>query len=238
MEITTSTGNKPFSYIAFFDLDRTITKAISGRALARKAVTRGLLKGSDIAYAACLGLAYRLGLADPVYIMEKMTTWVKGLSIQEMKSLCAEVNRDDMLPSVHPEVIDELKMHRLKNARTVILSSTLEPICSDLAGKLKIDDIICSRLEVINGYLTGRPEGKLCYGHEKLRKINEYCEKNNSSPADSWYYADAFVDLPALSLVGFPVCINPDRKLAKEAKKNGWAIRNWRQQPKADFLNS
>ena len=227
MENTTSASNKAFSYIAFFDLDRTITKAISGRALARRALKKGFMKGSDIALAAYMGITYRLGLADPVNIMEKMAGWVKGLPEQALTDLCSEINRDVMLPSIHTEVIDELKMHRSRNAKTVILSSTLEPICKEMANHLDMDDIICSKLEVINGHLTGRPVGKLCYGDEKLKKIKEYCEMNNSSPAESWYYADAFVDFPALSFVGFPVCINPDRKLAKEAGRKGWTIFNW-----------
>jgi len=227
MEITTSAGNNSFSYIAFFDLDRTITRAISGRALARRALRKGFMKGSDIALAAYLGIAYRLGLADPVKIMEKMTGWVKGLPEQALADLCSEINRDVMLPSIHPEVIDELKMHNAKNAKTVILSSTLEPICKEVANHLGIDDIICSKLEVVNGYLTGRPVGRLCYGDEKLNKIQNYCEINNSSPEKSWYYADAFADRPALSFVGFPVCINPDRKLAREAQRKGWTILIW-----------
>jgi HAD superfamily hydrolase (TIGR01490 family) len=227
MEITTSASNKTYSYIAFFDLDRTITKAISSRALARRAFKKGFMKSSDIALAAYLGLSYRLGLADPVRIMEKMAGWVKGLPEQALTILCSEINRDVMLPSIHPEMIDEIKMHRSKNAKTVILSSTLEPICKEVANHLNMDDIICSELEVINGFMTGRPVGNLCYGKEKLNKIIEYCEKNNSTPAKSWYYADAIVDLPALSLVGFPVCINPDRKLSREARRKGWPIFSW-----------
>jgi HAD superfamily hydrolase (TIGR01490 family) len=227
MEITTSASSKSFSYIAFFDLDRTITKAISGRSLARGALKKGFMKRSDIAKAAYLGLAYRIGLADPVEIMEKMTAWVKGLPEQALIDLCSEISRDVMLPSIHPEVTGELEMHRSRNAKTVILSSTLEPICREVANKLNIDDIICSRLEVIDGFFTGRPAGKLCYGDEKMKKIQEYCEINNNTPAKSWYYADAFVDVPALNLVGFPVCINPDRRLDKEAKKNGWTVYNW-----------
>ncbi len=227
MEITTLPGTKSFSYIAFFDLDRTITKAISGRALAQRALRKGLMKGSDIALATFLGIAYRLGLADPVRIMEKMAGWVKGMPEQTLTDLCLEISRDVMLPSIHSEIIDELKMHRGKNAKTVILSSTLEPICKEVADHLSMHDIICSKLEVINGYLTGRPVGRLCYGDEKLKKIQQYCEINKSTPEKSWYYADAFVDLPALSLVGFPVCINPDRKLSREAIRKGWTILTW-----------
>ncbi len=227
MVITTSEGNKSFSYIAFFDLDRTISNAISGNALAFKAVGKGYMKAADIATALWYYFVYLAGLGDAAKIMDKMVSWVKGLSVEILNDLCSEATRDIVIPSIHTEVADELRMHKSNNAGTVILSSTLEPVCRGVADHLKMDDIICSRLEVKDGHLTGKPLGKLCYGEEKLRCLNEYCEKINSTPAQSWYYADAFVDLPALKLVGHPVCINPERKLAKIAGKEGWEIRRW-----------
>jgi len=228
MEITTLTSNKAFNYIAFFDLDRTITSAVSGKVLARRAFNKGLMNRSDLQTAVYLGLAYRLGFADPVKIMEKMVGWVKDLQEQVFTELCSEVSREIMLPSIHSEVIDELKMHKSKNARTIILSTSLTQICKEVADYLNMDDVICSKLESRNGYLTGRPEGNLCYGTEKLLRIKEYCERNNSTPAESWYYADAIVDLYALNFVGFPVCINPDAKLKKKAVQKGWPIRKWK----------
>jgi HAD superfamily hydrolase (TIGR01490 family) len=228
MEIITSTRNKEFNYIAFFDLDLTITKAISGRVLAQRAFKKGLMNRSDIANAIFLGLAYRIGFADPVKTMEKMLGWVKGMPEHVLKELCSEVVRDIMLPSVHSEVFDELKMHRSENATTVILSSSLVQICKEVADSLDIDDVICSMLEVKNGFLTGRPVGNLCYGVEKLIRLKEYCEKNNNRIEDSWYYGDSISDLPALEVVGHPVCINPDKKLFKAAKKNRWIIYFWK----------
>lgn len=219
---------KEASYIAFFDLDLTITKAISGRALAREAFRRGLIKKSDLAVALYSGISYRLRLADPVRIMEKMTGWVKGMPQVTLTDMCGEVFRKVMLPSVHHEVYNELKIHKERNARTVILSSSLVPICRAVAEYLEMDDIICSVLEVRDGYLTGKPEGKLCYGDEKLVRLKAYCEKNNTTPAEAWYYGDAMVDQPALSIVGNPVCVNPDRQLKRVALEKNWKIYNWK----------
>jgi putative phosphoserine phosphatase / 1-acylglycerol-3-phosphate O-acyltransferase len=227
MASTTIKETNDNNYIAFFDLDRTITKAISGRALARESLKRGLLKTSDLVIALYSGLSYRLHIGDPVDIMEKMTGWVKGLPEQTLIDICQDVFRKVMLPSVYPAVIDEIKMHKTYNAKTVILSSTVVPICSAMAEYLEMDDIICSELEIIEGHLTGRPLGKLCYGEEKLSRLKDYCERNNTSPSDAWYYGDALIDRHALSIVGNPVCINPDKKLLKVARKNNWKIYYW-----------
>jgi len=90
-----------------------------------------------------------------------------------------------------------------------------------------MDDIICSDIEVKNGYLTGRPRGRLCFGEEKKSRLREYCEKNNTKTSDAWYYGDSISDLPALSSVGNPLCVNPDKKLKKAAHKRGWKTLRW-----------
>jgi HAD superfamily phosphoserine phosphatase-like hydrolase len=109
----------------------------------------------------------------------------------------------------------------------VILSSALKPICIEIAKILDIDDIICSDLEVKDGYLTGRPIGRLCFGEEKMIRLKEYCERNNAQASEAWYYGDSITDLPALSIVGNPVCVNPDNKLRMVAGKRGWRILHW-----------
>lgn len=217
------------SYVAFFDLDRTIIRAISGRALAHRAFKKGLMNSSDIVLALYLGLSFRTGFADPVKIMGKMLGWIKGMPEQELTVLCSEVLNEVLLPSIHQEIHDEIRMHKSHYAGTVILSSSLEQICREVADRLKMDGIICSRLEVNNGQMTGLPEGKLCYGMEKLTRLKEYCEKNNNKIEDSWYYADSISDLPVLEAVGHPVCVNPDRQLRRKAAGKGWKIYKWNQ---------
>jgi HAD superfamily hydrolase (TIGR01490 family) len=215
------------NYIAFFDLDRTITKAISGKALVRSAIKKGLLTRSGLINAIFLFLLYKLGLRDPMKIINDMVGWVKGLPEKTLVDLCSEVFREVLLPSVYEEARSEIKIHKEKNAKVVILSSSLTPVCMEIAKNLGMDDIICSELEVINGYLTGCPVGLPCYGEVKVTRLIEYCTKNNINPSSSWYYGDSILDLPALSAVGNPVCVNPDKKLKKAAHKRGWKILLW-----------
>jgi len=90
-----------------------------------------------------------------------------------------------------------------------------------------MDDVICSELEVSEGILTGRPAGRLCYGNEKALRLKEYCEKMNYPSLEAYYYADSISDLQALDAVGYPVCINPDKKLAGIARSRHWTIHQW-----------
>jgi len=215
------------NYIAFFDLDRTLINAVSGTELAKEAWKRGIMRFPDLIQAIYLSLAYKFALKDPLIIVNKMTGWVKGLPEGTFEKLCLDVYNEVLLPSLHREAIPEIKMHKGRCAKVVLLSSSLAPICKAIATHTGMDDIICSELEAENGILTGFPTGKLCFGDEKLTRLKEYCENNNSTPEEAWYYADADSDLPVLSIVGFPVCVNPERKLAKIARKYGWKIYRW-----------
>jgi putative phosphoserine phosphatase/1-acylglycerol-3-phosphate O-acyltransferase len=94
--------------------------------------------------------------------------------------------------------------------------------------QLGMDDIICTRLNATNGVLSGKPEGEFCYGMEKAVRLREYCEKNNSKSKEAWYYGDASADIFVLDTVGHPVCVNPEKKLARIAFKRDWKIVHWK----------
>jgi putative phosphoserine phosphatase/1-acylglycerol-3-phosphate O-acyltransferase len=214
-------------YIAFFDLDRTITKSISGRELARGAFSRGIMKLPDMIRGIFLSIAFKSGLKSQAEIINELVKWVRGMPEQTLINLCCEISGKVLIPSVYQEAREEIKMHQEKGGKVVILSSALTWICNHIAENLNIDEVICSGLEVSDGLLTGHPIGHLCFGAEKLVRLIEYCEKNSINVSDTWYYADSIADFPALSIVGHPVCINPDRKLRIAAKSANWPVMYW-----------
>jgi HAD superfamily hydrolase (TIGR01490 family) len=216
------------NHIAFFDLDRTITKAISGKELAKGAFRKGIMSNSDLIRAIYLSLLFKLNLRDPLKIIDDMLVWVAGIPEQTMIELCNEIFRNVLLPSIYREARGEIIAHKEGKNKVVILSSSLAPICMEIAKTLKMDDFLCSDLEVKNGFLTGHPIGQLCFGEEKVVRLEKYCEINNSKPSDAWYYGDSISDLPVLIAVGNPVCVNPDNKLKKEALLRGWKILQWK----------
>jgi HAD superfamily hydrolase (TIGR01490 family) len=216
------------TYLVFFDLDRTLISEISGNAMVRGAYEKGLLPMADIANAFYLYLLYKLGLRDPLRVIVDMVGWVKGKDEIMMRELCLDIYRKVLFPSLYNEALKEIKIHRENNARLVLLSSGLDTICSRVTESLAFDDMICSSLEVKDGYFTGKPVGRLCFGDEKLKRMTGYCTEHSINLSESWYYGDAISDLPVLESVGNPVCVNPDRRLKKEALKRGWKIVQWR----------
>jgi len=156
-----------------------------------------------------------------------MLQWLDGVPVKKVNVLASEVFLKQMIRTIPDEARSEIIWHQERNAAAVILSSALYPVCQAVAGYLNIDDIICTQFETVDGKCTGKATGKPCFGKEKVTRLMEYCEKNNNKVEDAWYYGDSFSDFPALQIVGTAVCVNPDRKLFKAAKKYKWKICRW-----------
>jgi HAD superfamily hydrolase (TIGR01490 family) len=214
-------------YIAFFDLDRTIISSNSGKTLIQYSFKNGLMTTIALLKGIYLSMVYRFKLRDTAKIITSMVKWMKGLSEARVAQLSLEIFDGHILKSIRREVKSEISFHKSRGALVVILSSAILPICRNVAGYLEMDDVICSKLEIINGVYTGRADGPLCFGEEKVSRLIDYCKTNGMNSSDSWYYGDSISDLAVLSFVGNPVCINPDKKLKKEAHKRGWKTLTW-----------
>ena len=214
-------------HIAFFDIDKTILRINSGEALIRHAYQKGIMNTIGILKAIYTGFQYKYGWKDSHKIINKMGSWLNGISEDKFNKLSNDIFHKDILTNIRPNIIKEIKDLQAKGSEVVILSSTVKSICEPLGKHLAVDNIICTELEVKNGKLTGMPVGKFCFRDEKLIRLREYCEQRNIDLKDVAYYADSIDDLPALEKVGYPICITPDRKLKKIAIKKGWTIHHW-----------
>jgi HAD superfamily hydrolase (TIGR01490 family) len=213
--------------VAFFDLDKTLSGEISGKALVIMAWKRRLLSLSDLMNALFQYILLKSRLREPEKIIYEIVGRVRGRSVAQLDELCELVLAEVVLPSLFSDARKEINYHKDNGAKVIILSSSLLSICRAVSEKLGMDGYFCSDLEQKDGSLTGRPSGKLCYGDEKLNRLTAYCIANSIDHTNIWYYSDSISDLPVLSAVGNPVCVNPDRQLKKEALKRGWKILKW-----------
>jgi HAD superfamily hydrolase (TIGR01490 family) len=217
-------GTSGKKYFAFFDLDRTIINANSGKLLMQYAYKKGLVTKKDLLKAIWLSVIFRLNLMDTLKIIDKMVSWLKGGSETAINELSQEIFSNEIIHSVRNEISSEISFHKREGAGVVILSSAIFPICKQVADYLSMDDVICSNLEVYGGFYTGHVAGKLCFGSEKAIRLVDYCKSKGINARLAWYYGDAISDLQVLSSVGTAVCVSPDRKLKRIALRKGWRI--------------
>lgn len=211
-------------YIAFYDLDHTILSANSAPFLVEESRKRGIMTPGQYRHAVWLSILYKLNLGDPVKMIGRMLTWLEGLKEQDIKNLCEEIYHTSIKLTLRPEILASFKKHRRSGAVLVLLSSATEPICDVVSEHLKLDKMICTRLETKNGAYTGRTDGKLVYGEEKKRRMHRFCIEEDSEPEKAWYYGDSYTDQYVMKAVGNPVAVSPDRKLKLIALRHNWPI--------------
>jgi len=214
-------------YVAFFDLDLTLISGISGKILMQQAYKNKILSTGNILQGVVFSFLHKFNLMNPDRIMDKMVSNLKGIPEDTIKDLINNIFDSFFKDILRGKAINEIKQHINNNGKTVILSASLPYICDPLKEILRMDDVICSSLEVENGLLTGNPNGNFCYGEEKYLRAIQYCEENNFSFTEAYFYSDSISDLPLLQVVGNPMCVCPDDGLRQIANKSGWTICEW-----------
>ena len=89
-----------------------------------------------------------------------------------------------------------------------------------------LDDLICTRFEVIDGVLTGRI-AQPALGDAKRDRAREWAERTGIDLQDCTFYTDSHSDLALMEAVGTPVAVNPDRALLRVARSRGWTVVDW-----------
>ena len=164
-------------YVAFFDLDDTLLSVNSGRVLVREAYRIGLMSTKNLLVGLYLSVLYKLNLAHSTKVIEKMALWLKGLEEKKLEELSQSICDKYLFKQISEEMLSEIKIHRGKNAKIVLLSAALPYICGPISKYLQMDDLICSTLQVENGILSGLPDGPLVFGPEKKLQVEAYCKK-------------------------------------------------------------
>ncbi|MGM0474792.1 MAG: HAD family hydrolase [Bacteroidota bacterium] len=213
-----------YRYIAFYDLDKTIFSGNSATSLVEEARKRGMMSHRQFWNALYLSLLYKLDLWDPAGIISRMLSWTQGLPESTARQLCSDVFEHTLRATIRPEILQEMEKHRSQNGANVLLSSATSMICEPAARHLKLDDVICTHLEMNKGLLTGTTRGKLVYGPQKKHHMLRYCMHHRYDPEQAYYYGDSGTDFHVMEAVGNPVAVSPDKKLLKIAMKRKWHI--------------
>ncbi len=68
-------------------------------------------------------------------------------------------------------------------------------------------------------------------GESRASALFDYADAEGIDLAEAVAYADSASDLPMLEVVGFPVAVNPETRLAAIARKRGWLVEQWEKAP-------
>jgi phosphatidylglycerophosphatase C len=112
---------------------------------------------------------------------------------QRGKQFCTEV-----LPALlKADAMAQLKKHQHQNHRVVIVTASAEDWVRDWCAHHNIE-VLATQLAKHDGRITGKIEGKNCYGEEKVNRIKSFLDL--TSYDEIFAYGDSSGDLPMLSL--------------------------------------
>ena len=212
-------------YVAFFDLDNTIISQNSGLLYIKYLVQRKKLAWINWFNSRLLGFVHRSAL---VHFEERVKRWIVTFSSRFEKEITEESEiwfNEIVTKHLIDDIIEEIEGHKNRGGKVVILSAASQYICHTVKRNLNMDDVICTELEMIDGKFTGKLLN-YCYGKEKLTRATRYCSENNFSLDDAYFYGDSLADIHILNAVGNPVCVFPDWRLKRHARKNDWKVIN------------
>jgi putative phosphoserine phosphatase/1-acylglycerol-3-phosphate O-acyltransferase len=212
-------------YLVLVDLDDTLLTTSSASLIMKKLIKERILSCRQLAGIILFVFLYQLNIIKIQTLFSSLASFLKGLSAKAVAAFHQDWFHEIAASHFRQSLVRELKIHQEKGAKIVLLSAACEQTCAPIASALGIYDIICSQLELKDGIFTGRLDGLYCYGDEKVRRARQFIEHNGLSLVGSYYYGDSHdADIAMMHRVETPICVDPDRKLRQQARKNGWQV--------------
>lgn len=212
---------------AFFDLDRTMVAGFSVFGLLFDAVLGGRIGPRQLGAATLAGLRFQLGQLPFADFVREAAGLLRGVTDEEMERAGEQLFEQRLAPVVYPEAMALVRAHRRAGHTLAIVSSATRYQTEPLARALGIPHVLCTRLEVEHGRLTGDLVPPPCYGEGKLTAARGLAGGHGVDLEETFFYTDSDEDLPLLEQVGRPRPTNPGRGLAQIAAERGWPARTF-----------
>jgi fatty acyl-CoA reductase len=149
----------------------------------------------------------------------------EGAPVHQLEEDAAEMFSALILSKSFPAAIRRVREHRRLGHRTVLITGALNFVVEPI--RPLFDDIVCAEMTAADGLYTGELLEVPPTGESRAQAMMDYADLHDLDLRDSVAYADSTSDLPMLDIVGFPVAVNPETRLAALARKRGWLVEHW-----------
>ncbi|MEU2004768.1 HAD-IB family hydrolase [Rhodococcus sp. NPDC019627] len=214
--------------LAAFDLDGTLISGYSASVVYRDRLRRFDISVAELLRTTGAAMETRFRGADVSGLMRIGVQSLAGRMEDEMQEWGQRLFRQEIARMIYSEVRGLLAAHRHAGHQVVMATSATPYQAQSVAEDLAIEDVLCTRPEVLDGMLTGQLASPPLWGPAKAEAVCTYAQQHGADLKSSFAYSNGAEDLPMLTSVGHPVALNPDRKLAATARKNGWPSVNLR----------
>jgi HAD superfamily hydrolase (TIGR01490 family) len=222
---------------AFFDVDNTMLQGASIYHFARGLAARDFFTWRDLAAFGWKQVSFRLrGIEDLAHMEEAKQAalgFVAGHAVSEVTELAEDIYDELIADRIWSGTRALAQLHLDAGQRVWLVTAAPAELASLLARRLGLTGALGTVSEIKDGVYTGRLVGEPLHGPAKAEAVLALGAKEQLDLAQCFAYSDSSNDLPMLTTVGHPVAVNPDAKLKRIARENGWEIRDFRTGRKA-----
>ena len=219
--------------IAFYDLDRTITRLPTWMAFllfgaARTAPWRLLL----LPAVGLAALARTTGLLSRDRLKESMHALMLGrtMTVAAETELAAAYSRLTLVRNVRLGARRRIAADRKAGYRVVLATDAHRFYAEPIARGLGIADVIATEVtRSPDGALSSRLFGANVYGEAKLVAVQAWLERERMPRIKALirFYSDHVTDVPCLEFADEPYVVNPKRRFRVMAEARGWEVLDW-----------
>lgn len=123
---------------------------------------------------------------------------------------------------------DQIQFHRDRGDVIVIITATNSFVTGPIADAFKVDALIATDPEIIDGQYTGKVAGTPCFQEGKITRLKQWLENTDHDLDNSTFYSDSHNDISLLEIVTTAIAVDPDDELKMMALERNWEIRSFR----------
>lgn len=216
---------------AIFDLDRTLISGSSSTVFMRHLTEAGIAQigNNPLIDVAQFTLKAVYDIAgESRLLMQPAKLAVRaavGWNLGDVETACAKAAKE-IVGMVQPFAGPLIEEHRAEGRLLVLASTSPLAFTTVLADELGFDAVIGTSWAHDGTAYTGELDGPFVWGPAKADAVEQWAEDNDVRLDRSYAYSDSYFDAPLLDLVGHPVAVNPDTRLAATAALKGWPTRH------------
>jgi HAD superfamily hydrolase (TIGR01490 family) len=215
--------------LALFDLDNTLLSDDSDFLWGCFLVDKGLVDKTTYDEANRRFYDdYKKGTLDIYEFLAFSLKPLTQIPTEKLTGLHKEFMQKHIIPVMTQKGMAQIQQHRDKGDITVIITATNRFVTAPIAEAFKVDDLIATDPEIIDGRYTGKVAGTPCFQEGKLTRLNQWLENTSHDLENSTFYSDSHNDLSLLEVVTTPVAVDPDDQLKATALAKNWEIQSFR----------
>lgn len=145
---------------------------------------------------------YKTGYLENHHAKEKLlTAFLRNRSFQKLSEQAEMFSYISLSHFLRPEALKRLHWHQGKNHHCILVSAGLELYLKPWADTMGLE-VSATRLQVHNGRVNGKIDGKNCYGPEKVKRLLDRFGPKESFKL--YAYGDSEGDRELLALADYP----------------------------------